>query len=258
MKSAGRALQTEIAATVFAGRDRGCDLPILRGSPRGIWRCCSNCTTRFFRRSRAIVLDANEIDLRFRLSPRFTSAGGKATYVPRRGPGTRATLEIAISTTLLFESFAQPGGADVVAGCACRTRLEALRRVFEHELLHVCEFNDFGQSRCSASRFRQLAARWFGHRASDHQLVRPSDRAQADLGIHVGSQVVFEFEGLTLRGIVNRITKRATVLVPADRGTRYSDGRTYLKYYVPLWQLRRGTPHPQPSSPVRGEPSKTV
>jgi hypothetical protein len=37
---------------------------------------------------------------------------------------------------------------------------------------------------------------------------------------------------------VNRITRRATILVEDSRGERFSDGKRYLKYYVPIHQLR--------------------
>jgi hypothetical protein len=38
---------------------------------------------------------------------------------------------------------------------------------------------------------------------------------------------------------VNRVTKRATVLVEDARGVRYSDGRRYAKFYVPVGMLER-------------------
>ena len=195
---------------------------------------------RFFQGLYGAALAAHQIDLSFRLAPRFTNAGGKTTYTHQLRSG-KIPVEIAISTTLLFESFARPDEQHLVAGCVCQTRVEALQRVFEHELLHLLEFHDFGDSRCSAPRFRQLAQRWFGHRASDHRLLRPADRARVSQGIQVGSQVTFDFEGRTLLGTVNRITKRATVLVPSPHGVRFSDGRTYAKYYVPLSQLRVGS-----------------
>ena len=51
----------------------------------------------------------------------------------------------------------------------------------------------------------------------------------------------FSNEGQQRRGFVNRITKRATVLVQDKKGTPYSDGKRYVKYYVPLNQLRRAS-----------------
>ena len=53
------------------------------------------------------------------------------------------------------------------------------------------------------------------------------------------ARTFFSFEGERLTGIVNRITRRATVLVPHPQGVRYSDGGHYRKYYIPLGQLEK-------------------
>jgi hypothetical protein len=45
------------------------------------------------------------------------------------------------------------------------------------------------------------------------------------------------FEGRRLTGRVNRITKRATVLVEDSEGQKYSDGLRYKTYYVPIADL---------------------
>ena len=62
------------------------------------------------------------------------------------------------------------------------------------------------------------------------------------LRIKPGDRVVFSLKGTRYAGLVTRITKRATVLVEDKQGTRYSDGRSYTKFYVPLHFLR---PHAQ-------------
>ena len=49
--------------------------------------------------------------------------------------------------------------------------------------------------------------------------------------------VGFTYSGQWLRGRVNRVTKRATVLVEHAKGRKYTDGKRYLKYYVPLGEL---------------------
>jgi len=54
----------------------------------------------------------------------------------------------------------------------------------------------------------------------------------------VGSRVTFDFEGARLAGRVNRLTKRATVLVEDAEGERFSDGGRYRRYYVPIVHLR--------------------
>ena len=49
--------------------------------------------------------------------------------------------------------------------------------------------------------------------------------------------VRFRFEGVERTGIVNRISKRATVLVEDPEGQRYSNGKHYIKFYVPVQLL---------------------
>jgi hypothetical protein len=185
-------------------------------------------------------LEALEAALTFRFSKRMTNAAGK-TLVRRRlarhplGPGL--DFEIAISSTILYQSFAAGDGAFSAGGVACRDRLEALQRVFEHELVHLLELLVWSSTRCSAPRFQSIAERFFGHRAATHELVTPGARARADFGLRTGSRVTFHFEGRRIEGVVNRITRRATVLVEDAAGLPYSDGRRYRKYYVPLGHL---------------------
>ena len=75
------------------------------------------------------------------------------------------------------------------------------------------------------------------HRDHTHSLVTRRERA-AEAGIRIGSRVSFIFEGQELTGRVNRITKRATVLVPDPEGSPFSDGSRYKTYYVPLVHLK--------------------
>ena len=48
-------------------------------------------------------------------------------------------------------------------GLVCRDRLEALQRIFEHELLHLAEFLGWGRSNCRAENFHALSRRIFAH-----------------------------------------------------------------------------------------------
>jgi hypothetical protein len=79
-----------------------------------------------------------------------------------------------------------------------------------------------------------MASRFFGHTDHRHQLVTVNERALKKLGVRPGCRVRFRFEGTEHLGTVNRITKRATVLVEDRRGRRYSDGKRYTKFYVPV------------------------
>jgi hypothetical protein len=47
----------------------------------------------------------------------------------------------------------------------------------------------------------------------------------------------YRFDGIERTGVVNRINKRATVLVEDRKGARYSDGKHYAKFYVPVQML---------------------
>ena len=173
--------------------------------------------------------------LRFRLSPRMTKTGGTtARFVTAAG---ETFYEITVASSILFEGFAQHDRRITVCGLECENRLEALQRIFEHEMVHLIEQLCWQTSNCAAPRFQDIARRHFLHRAHTHKLITRRERA-AQSGIRVGSRVTFLFEGRPLAGRVNRLTKRATVLVEDPEGERFSDGQRYRKYYVPIVHLR--------------------
>ena len=175
-----------------------------------------------------------EGDLSFRLSTRMTRAAGKTSCRP--GPHGRTHYEVAISTEMLFHGFDEDEAPVDVVGLPCATRLEALQRVFEHELVHLVEFVGTGTSNCKAPPFQELAHRLFRHRHHTHTLVTRRERAAKD-GIRIGSLVSFTCRGRCREGRVGRITKRATVFVEDPKGRWHADGRRYTKYYVPLDEL---------------------
>ncbi|MBC8353464.1 MAG: SprT-like domain-containing protein [Planctomycetes bacterium] len=175
--------------------------------------------------------------LSFRLSKRMTSAAGKATRLRHRDRRTKEVsteYEIAVSTTLLFQTFEDDDRSIVMSGIECRNRLEALQRVLEHEMVHLIEFLIWQNSSCSAKRFQSVANRFFSHTEHTHQLITPRERALTKFGIKPGTRVSFRLDGEHYMGVVNRITKRATVLVEDRRGVRYTDGKRYTKFYVPV------------------------
>ena len=96
-------------------------------------------------------------------------------------------------------------------------------------------------SSCSADRFRNLVWNYFTHPETRHDLVTQQERAKTKFDIHVGDRVAFEFEGTKHIGIINRITRRATVLVESPNGVAYGDGKKYLKFYIPLPMLTKVT-----------------
>jgi len=172
--------------------------------------------------------------LRFRLSPRMTKAGGTtARFVTSAG---ETFYEITVASSMLFEGFGTMDRRITVCGLECANRLEALQRIFEHEMVHLVEQLCWQSSNCAAPRFQDIARRHFLHRAHTHKLITRRERA-AESGIRVGSRVTFLFEGRELAGRVNRLTKRATVLVEDAEGEPFSDGHRYRKYYVPIMHL---------------------
>ena len=173
--------------------------------------------------------------LTLRFSRRLTSSSGQTRYNRKTG-----ALTISISLPLLFQTFHDVEREVIVSGIPCGDRLEALMRTFEHELIHVLEFAAFGRSSCRQARFRRMSANIFGHRGVTHGMVTNRERVAKVLGLRAGDRVTFLFQGVRLDGIINRITKRATVLVADPQGA-FADRRgvRYKKYYVPVQLLQR-------------------
>lgn len=182
-------------------------------------------------------------ELVFRISSRMTRAGGKTIRTrprpTRKVPSPAPRYEIAISSTLLFQTFGDIARPVEVVGLPCRDRLDALLRIFEHELIHLAEFLALGASSCSAEPFRRVARSMFGHLKAVHDLVTPRELAATTLALRVGDLASFDHDGLRRIGRINRITRRATVLVEDSSGRMFSDGRRYATYYVPLPMLRK-------------------
>lgn len=182
----------------------------------------------------ATIRDAGH-SLSFRVSQRMTSTGGCTTtrFHPRSGVGT---FQIAIAGQLLGQTWANQQTA-LVCGVTCHDMREGLCRIMEHELLHLSEMLIWKDSSCAQPRFKNMAQRLFGHRASKHRLLTHREVAAKNHGLRPGDTVYFLVEGRKVAGKINRINKRATVLVPHPKGQAYSDGQRYLKYYVPLKML---------------------
>ncbi|WP_200836567.1 hypothetical protein [Roseiconus lacunae] len=187
------------------------------------------------------VLKAAEAEgLSFQLSSRMTSVGGKlVTQYPSGSVDGPRKFELVLSSTLLFQTFEDVSRPIEVAGCLCRNRLEAMQRVAEHEFVHLTEMLIWNDGNCNEARFQSIAGRYFGHTDYQHNLITQRERAAVKFNIRVGDNVAFAHDGHNLRGRVNRITRRATVLVPNPKGQRFSDGHRYVKYYVPLEALKK-------------------
>ena len=168
-----------------------------------------------------------------RLSERMTRTAG---LTQRRHLGADVwEYDLAFSLPLLWQSFAGEDRPVAVSGRRCTDRLDALQRVFEHELLHLVEFLAYDTSSCKRHRFRYFAKGMFGHTASSHNLVTSRELAWRTKGDCVGHLVEFDHDGRTLAGRVMRIVKRASVRVEI----KASDGRVFVRtFYVPLGRLR--------------------
>ena len=173
----------------------------------------------------------------FGWSSRMTRNAGKTvTHYPNGRNGARR-FEIILSSTLLFQTFDDVKRPVEVTGMICRNRLEAMQRIVEHELVHLSEMVIWNTSSCSLRRFHGIANRFFGHTRHQHDLITQTERAASKFQLRTGSRVRFSFEGKVLTGTVNRITRRATVLVEDPIGERFTDGKRYRRYYVPLEYL---------------------
>jgi hypothetical protein len=195
----------------------------------------------------ARVFEQPDHRLTFRLSRRMTSTGGMTTYHRResRGAGRARSadrqrhFEIAVSSTLLFGTNFDSESVSV-GGINTEHRLDALQRIFEHELVHLLEMVLWDDSSCARRRFKGIVYRLFGHRESSHQLLTPAEVARRTYGLSPGDTVQFHHRGCRLTGVINGIQRRATVLVPDNRhGDVFSDGRRYQRFYVPLERLSR-------------------
>jgi len=169
----------------------------------------------------------------FRLSERMTKAGGKIAYAK----GTDV-YTIYLSTALIFQTFGGVTREVTVNGIVCQDRLEATMRILEHEIIHLLELVFFDSTSCSKPRFKQLSQNIFSHTEVTHRLVTQAELAQEQHNLRIGSTVSFEYGGETYRGIIARITKRATVMVRNRAGNfRDLQGDRYSKYYIPLENL---------------------
>lgn len=169
----------------------------------------------------------------FGFSGRLRSSGGRTIKRMTRG---QTAFHIEVASNLVRNSFDHQAEVQL-SGHLCPTPLHAVARIMEHEIVHLIELLLFDDSSCKKKRFKSIAAQCFGHTEFTHGLTLARDIAR-DQGVVPGMAVSFEFEGETMRGVINRVNKRATVLVQSKQGQRYSDGKHYQKYYVPIAALK--------------------
>ena len=192
---------------------------------------------RFFDRQLSDVLRHHaSFPLPLKFTGRLRSSGGRTTRTRDRRAGTYR-FAIDISHNVLFQNFRTPEETATVVGLKCLDRVDAMMRVMEHELIHLAEFLAFGESSCARHRFQHAAHALFGHTAHQHAMVTRRQKTIQNTPFRPGHRVRFTHDGQPLTGTVNRINTRATVLVENPKGTRYTDGKRYLKFYVPVTGL---------------------
>ena len=185
-----------------------------------------------------LLQKANVAQIHFRPSGLMTRNGGYTKRITvNTANGKRIRFEIAIAADMLYQSFNEDHCPITVNGLVCTDRLQAMQRIFEHELIHLVELILWDSSSCKKLRFRTLAGRIFGHKEFTHRLITRVERAKTTHGVRLGDRVLFTWEGFRYTGTVNRITKRATVLVEDENGEPYRNGKRYLKFYVPVHLL---------------------
>ncbi len=178
--------------------------------------------------------------LKFSLSRRMTKSAG-LTLCPKNISSLKlenVILEIRISVDFLFQ-YNLIDGKKKVCGILTEDSLQALQLILEHELCHAIEFLYFHKSSCIGERFKTIAMNLFGHNESYHKLPTNKQIASQKLGLKVGDNVSFEFEGRKIIGFIYNINKRGTIMVKNPKGTLVDkNGNRYVKYYVPLSELR--------------------
>ena len=165
-------------------------------------------------------------------SSRMTRCAGK--FCVTQEAGRAPVVEIRMSTDFLFRL---QKGPFLVNGISAPDVLDAFLLVFEHELCHAAEWALHGRCTAHQKVFRDLSRGLFLHRTCTHALPTRVQEAEAR-GLGLGQSVRFEYEGKTLRGVVSRIGKTASVMVPARHGAWHDKrGSRYDKYTVPLSML---------------------
>ena len=172
----------------------------------------------------------------FRLSSRMTKSGGSTSKIIKKD---QTIYKISVSSYLLFQSFSDIKRTIKISGITCKDRIEALQRIFEHELIHLLELLIKGDSSCSSDSFKILAKQIFLHTDNKHELITQEERAFLKFSIKVGDKVSFEYNTKKYIGIVDRITKRVTVLVKDKNNSKYANEEGFLKFYIPISMLNK-------------------
>ncbi len=177
----------------------------------------------------------------FKLSTRMTRNAGKI-FSPKNLKSLSPDMEhyeIRIGVEFFFRYYELNRDKNV-NGIKTKDALEAFQLVFEHELCHLIELHCLKESNCKKPGFAVIALKIFGHTGTYHMLPTAGEIAVEKYGFKVGEWVCFECEDKKMTGFINRINKRATVMVPDKKGIyENKSGERFNKWYVPLTALKR-------------------
>jgi len=165
-------------------------------------------------------------DIDFGISLKLTRSAGITRFQKYT-----SKIEIKFSYPLIFNKFNQSQDGFMVNGVFCQNPQQALMRVMEHEIVHLLEFLTDGKSSCSKPRFIQLAYQLFGHTENKHKIGIEIPLEKEIIKFKKGERVKFFYKNKTYIGKINRITKRATVIV--------EENQKLSKYYVPVCMLEK-------------------
>lgn len=177
--------------------------------------------------------------IKFSLSKRMTRSAGMTIYPKNlfKLSPSDIFVEIRIGVDFLFRYNLMKSKTSV-CGIKVDCSLLALMLIFEHELVHCLEVLNYGDTNCTEKRFKLIANNLFLHSESYHHLPTQIQLASKNMGINIGDNVKFMYEGEKLAGFIHAINKRATVLVKDSKGSMMDKkGNRYIKYYIPLSML---------------------
>jgi hypothetical protein len=166
---------------------------------------------------------SRHINMNFELSNKLTKSAGNIRFNTKQN-----SAKITFSLPRIFVVDYKNESGYLVNGLLCKSPIDALMRVMEHELTHLIEFILYGNSNCNDARFIQLSYQLWGHTENKHHLGIDTPTQTTLYGFRKGDKVSFVYQDTIHHGVINRVGKRATVIVDGIK-----------KYYVPLQMLER-------------------
>ena len=166
------------------------------------------------------------VSVSFDLSTKYTKTPGMVKYSAKANEA-----KITVSIPLVFDAFIENHNGYHVNGIYCQCPIEAILRVLEHEIVHICEYIMYKTTDCSGSRFSKMAFELFAHTENPEKLGVDAPDVILSRSFKKGDLVTFIEHDRKHTGEIINITNKATVLV--------GDNYISKKYSVPLDMLRK-------------------